>query len=355
MKGIKQRLLGLMWFISVLIFVSAMVAAAHLVTGLFYGVLGWHPNTLFIQIVNTLLGLLFAGLTAGLIGKFARSRGWMPERNAFEPVIEALERIARGDFSVHLPDEYNNNPVVGKLTDSVNKMALELHQWEAMRQEFISNVSHEIQSPLTSIRGFAQVLEDDQLTAEERHHYLGIIEDESRRLSRITEDLLKLSSLESAHLKLEPKPYRLDQQLRKLILACEPQWKDKDLHMEISLEELEVTADEDLLSQVWINLLHNAIKFTPQAGSIKVTLSRRGDWVAFQISDTGIGISEEDQARIFERFYKADPSRTRTREGSGLGLSIVKKIVDLHKGTIEVESRLGEGTTFVVALPIKQK
>jgi two-component system phosphate regulon sensor histidine kinase PhoR len=121
--------------------------------------------------------------------------------------------------------------------------------------------------------------------------------------------------------------------------------------MDISLVELEIVADEDLLGQVWTNLIHNSIKFTPQAASIKMTLFPREDQVEFKISDAGIGISEEDQARIFERFYKADKSRTRLDGGSGLGLSIVKKIVELHKGTIEVESELDQGTTFTISLP----
>jgi signal transduction histidine kinase len=224
---------------------------------------------------------------------------------------------------------------------------------ENMRQEFISNVSHEIQSPLTSIRGFAQALKDDHLTAEERHHYLDIIEEESTRLSRITEDLLKLASLESDQLHFEPKPYRLDQQIRNLVLACEPQWRNKSINMDVSLEELTITADEDLLSQVWINLIHNSIKFTPEAGSIGIDLHSQGDQIIFKISDTGIGISKEDQARIFERFYKADKSRTRTKAGSGLGLSIVKKIVEMHKGTAEVQSDVNLGTTFTVFLPMK--
>jgi signal transduction histidine kinase len=231
-------------------------------------------------------------------------------------------------------------------------MASELHQWESMRQEFISNVSHEIQSPLTSIRGFAQALESDQLTVEERHHYLSIIKDESMRLSRITEDLLRLATLESDQLKLDPRTFRLDKQIRSLILLTEPQWTGKSIDLDIALEELEITADEDVLSQVWINLLHNAIKFTPQAGSIKVTLATRDDVAEFRITDTGIGISADAQQRIFERFFKADASRTRAKEGTGLGLSIVKKIIDRHHGTIEVQSQVGHGTTFVVCLPL---
>ena len=185
------------------------------------------------------LGLLFTGTLAGNIGKFGRSRGWLPERNVLGPIIDALERIARGDFSVRLEDEFQANPMVSQLSTSVNKMALELDQMESMRQEFISNVSHEIQSPLTSIRGFAQALENDRLSAEERHHYLSIIENESTRLSRITEDLLKLASLELDRVRFEPKPYRLDKQIRSLILVCEPQWSAKEIEMEVSLAELD--------------------------------------------------------------------------------------------------------------------
>lgn len=353
MRSTKQRLFGFAWFLFVLLFISLMIAVAFLLTGLLYRALHWQPSPLFVQIANTLVGLLLAGSLVGVIGKAARSRGWIPEMNVFGPVVEALEQIARGDFSVRLSGNYDQNPMVGKLSDSVNRMASELHQWENMRQEFISNVSHEIQSPLTSIRGFARALENDDLTLEERHHYLEIIEDESMRLSRLTDDLLRLASLDSDQLKLEPRTYRLDVQIRNLVLVCEPQWMEKSIDMDLSLEKLEITADEDLLSQVWINLIHNAIKFTPQAGAIQVKLSARKDLAEFRITDSGIGISEQDQARIFERFYKADQSRTRAKEGTGLGLSIVKKIIDLHHGTIQVESSGSTGAKFTVDLPIK--
>src|SRR6266498_752465 len=351
MRSTRQRLIGFAWFILVLIFVISMIIVAYFLTGYVYKVIAWQPPLLLLQIINTLLGLVLTGSLIGAAGSIARSRGWVPEMNVFAPIVEALERIARGDFSVRLENEFQDNQIVGQLASTVNKMALELDQMENMRQEFISNVSHEIQSPLTSIHGFTQALANDQLSLEERHHYLSIIENESTRLSRITEDLLKLASLESEQLKFEPKSYRLDKQIRSLILVCEPQWRDKNINMDVSLDEIAITGDEDLLSQVWINLIHNSIKFTPQAGSIKVTLSPRGDQVQFRISDTGIGISEEDQTRIFERFYKVDKSRTNSDGSSGLGLSIVKKIVNLHKGTIEVESKVSAGTTFTVSLP----
>ena len=162
-----------------------------------------------------------------------------------------------------------------------------------------------------------------------------------------------MAALESDKVKFEPRAYRLDRQIRDLILACEPQWRDKGLNIEASLEALENTADEDLLSQVWNNLIHNSIKFTPPAGSIHVTLRSHDSQVEVSVSDSGPGIAEEDQARIFERFYKADKSRTQSgSSGSGLGLAIVRKIIELHNGSISVKSASGAGTSFKVSLPM---
>src|SRR5262249_55095322 len=146
-----------------------------------------------------------------------------------------------------------SNVLVSELANSVNQMAVELGQMEHLRQEFISNVSHEIQSPLTSIRGFARALSADDLTADERHHYLSIIETESMCLSRMTEDMLRLVSLESEGMRIEPKPYALDKQLRERVLACEPQWVEKSLKMDVALDALVIYADEGLLGQVWSN------------------------------------------------------------------------------------------------------
>lgn len=351
MNRLRRKILGLAWFLFVLTFISGMITIAYFLTAYFYELMHWQPQILLRQIINTLLGLLLGGSLIGTVSRFARARGWLPEMNVFGPIVEALEQIARGDFSVRLTDEFEENQMVSRLATSVNKMALELDQMENMRQEFISNVSHEIQSPLTSIRGFARALENDELTQAERHHYLNIIEEESMRLSRITEDLLRLAALESGQLKFEPTRYSLDRQIRSLILACEPQWREKSIQMDVSLDEVVIVADEDLLSQVWVNLIHNGIKFTPREGTIKMRLWASREQIEFTITDTGIGISEDDLPRVFERFYKADKSRSRSQAGSGLGLSIVKKIIELHKGTVQVESRQSQGATFTVRLP----
>jgi two-component system, OmpR family, phosphate regulon sensor histidine kinase PhoR len=347
--GHMARVLGGM--AAVMLFLTGMIAVAFFLTAVVYAHTGVQPPTLLAQIINSFLGLFLSFLILSIVGRVFSPRLGAQRMGWSGPIIQALERIAQGDFSVRLGDDLPNNGLVGELAKSVNSMAVELDTMEKMRQEFISNVSHEIQSPLTSIRGFALALRSNHLSPEERNHYLKIIEAESQRLSRITDNLLKLASLESKEIKFEAKPYRLDKQIRNLILACEPQWTGKGIDLDVALDEINIIADEDLLSQVWINLIHNSIKFTPDGGKVSVALQRRDGKIEFRIADTGIGIAEEDQARVFERFYKADQSRRRSTEGSGLGLAIAQKIVEMHQGTIDVESKVGKGTMFMVSLP----
>lgn len=259
-------------------------------------------------------------------------------------IFDALKQISKGNFDVLL--DPRSLGVFHELAAAVNEMARNLGTLETMRQDFISNVSHEIQSPLTSIGGFAKLIKDENLPAEQRKHYAEIIESESRRLSSLGEKLLKLSSLDQAS--LNKTEFRLDKQLEQIALTLEPQWSAKDIAMEADLQRCDVIADRDLLSQVWINLIHNAIKFTPVGGMITISLK---DHVV-EITDTGIGIADEDQIHIFERFYKVDKARDRSLGGNGLGLSLVKKIIELHGGEITVHSVPGEGTTFVVSLPL---
>ncbi|MGF7032150.1 signal transduction histidine kinase [Paenibacillus mucilaginosus] len=270
--------------------------------------------------------------------------------NPLKLMTRASQRIAKGDFNISL-DWKRRRDELGELAVSFTEMAGELKQMERMRQDFVSNVSHEIQSPLTSIAGFSKVLQQRQMPEEERKEYLRIIEAEAQRLSRLSENLLKLASLESEHHPFHPQTYDLDEQLRNVILTMEPIWSAKDIELDLELPSVKVQGDPDQLSQVWLNLIGNALKFTPESGTVRIAIKTGVDKVQVKVSDTGIGISEEDLAHIFRRFYKADRSRTSANGGSGLGLSIVKKIIELHGGTIAVESRPGEGTEFTVTLP----
>jgi signal transduction histidine kinase len=260
-------------------------------------------------------------------------------------LTETLNEIANGNFNVLV--ETDPHAPHNDIAEAVNEMTRKLGTLENMRQDFISNVSHEIQSPLTSIGGFAKLLKDESLPPEQRRHYAEIIEAESKRLSSLSDNLLKLSTLDNNKIPLNLTDFRLDKQLETVALTLEPQWAAKNITLEADLQKSAVNADADLLSQVWINLLVNAIKFTPEGGTITITLKSG----AVTIADTGCGISGEDRFHIFERFYKVDKARDRSLGGNGLGLAIVKKIVELHDGHISVESEPEKGTEFEISLP----
>ncbi|MEK4455473.1 Alkaline phosphatase synthesis sensor protein PhoR [Paenibacillus polymyxa] len=332
--------------------------AAYFITAAIYSRMSWAFHDLFVFLINATLGFFFFGIISMTVRRFIQPR----EQHAFTEMIDALKRISQGDFHINLDWDLGGrngkhrrpHPYV-QLVDSINDMAANLKAMEKLREEFISNVSHEIGSPLTSIIGFAKALKDENLDREQRDRYLTIIETECIRLSKLSDNLMKLAILDSERYPFRPSLYRLDKQLISLILACEPQWEAKKIEMTVEVDIVEVNADEDLMGQVWVNLLHNAIKFTPQGGSISVSLSSNGDQAVICIADTGQSINEQDQQRIFERFYKADQSRARTAGGSGLGLSIAYKITEMHTGSISVSSKVGEGTVFTVMLPLHQK
>jgi signal transduction histidine kinase len=308
--------------------------------------IGYIPNHFLVQLLNSLLSLMFTMLIIKFAQRFDRQTA-----GVFDSIINAQRKIATGDYNISLDKKTEGLGPFEDLVDSINDMASELSKMETMRQEFISDVSHEIQSPLTSIRGFAKALKSEELNNEDRLHYLSVIEEESIRLSKLSDNMLRLAALDTDTIRFNKRSYRLDKQLRHVILSFEPIWTDKNISIDVLLEDTEIVADEDLLNQVWMNLIHNSIKFTEPFGSIQISLSSKEEYAEINISDNGIGIAEEDQSRIFERFYKADKSRTSSSIGSGLGLSIVKKIVDLHHGTISLQSSLGKGTTFTVTLP----
>jgi two-component system, OmpR family, phosphate regulon sensor histidine kinase PhoR len=354
MKPGVNTVKGTVIIIGILVLLSLCWALAYTIMDLVRSSMDWHPHAMTDFMISGTLGLVLFMIGLALIGPLLQS-----ERQFFmNELIDAMKRISTGDYRINLDlgyarqeTKHQKNPFV-KLVNSVNDMAANLQAMEAMRQEFISNVSHEIGSPLTSIIGFARALKNGGLPKEQRERYLDIIETECVRLSRLSDNLLKLAILDSEAHVIQPSAYRLDRQLRTLILANEPQWQAKQLDVDFEAEAFEITADESLMSQVWVNLLHNAMKFTPDGGRIRVTLVREGEQAVVRIADSGCGIAEEDLPRIFERFYKADQSRTSSTGGSGLGLSIVNTIIGMHRGDIAASSKLGEGTEFTVRMPL---
>jgi len=262
-------------------------------------------------------------------------------------LTEATNEIAKGNYDVRVA--VNRKDEIGFLSTHFNVMTEKLGKLEEMRSEFVSNVSHEIQSPLTSIKGFAKVLKNRELVDGKREHYISIIEEETERLSILSERLLKLASLDSDQHPFEPTTYHLDEQIRKVIVALEPHWERKKLQLILNLPQTKIVADRLLLEQVWINLLQNAFKYSNNGGIISVDIIDQPHECSVIIKDNGIGISKENIERIFERFFQADQSRH--KHGTGLGLSIVQKIIEMHEAKIMVNSTIGEGTSFTVILP----
>ena len=262
-------------------------------------------------------------------------------------LTRAHEKVQEGDFTVRLPD--NQPGEMGELMRSFNDMTEALGSTAYLQKDFISSISHEFKTPIASIRGFAKLLQMPGLTEEQRTEYINLIAQESDRLSRLSETLLRLSALEQQTALASLTSFPLDEQLRQVILRLEPAWSHKDIGWQLDMEEIAITSDQELLNQVWVNIIQNAIKFSPEGSDIEVRVFREGNAIV-EIQDHGCGMSEEAQKRIFDKFYQADKSRK--QEGVGLGLSLVKRIVDMLGGTVSVQSQEGEGSTFRVELPV---
>ena len=328
---------------------SVAILAAYGVTRAIYALTG-HPPEIAAHLLTGLLAVSLVMLVWRLIILYTRDDRRAEHQDMHTRLTAALTQMGRGRFDILLdPDALS---AYNELANAINDMAHNLETLETMRQDFISNVSHEIQSPLTSIGGFAALLRQDDLTDGQRRRYAAIIEAESKRLSSLSDNLLKLSALDDTKVPLSTKDFRLDRQLEHAALTLEPQWSAKKLTLDAQLEPCTLRGDEDLLLQVWVNLLHNAVKFTPEGGRIRVALTAGGARATVTVADTGVGIAPEDQIHVFERFYKADKARDRALGGNGLGLSLARKIVEMHGGGIAVRSEAGNGATFTVTLPV---
>ena len=289
--------------------------------------------------------LLIISVVVGTVVSFMISR--FPLK-PLRRVIDATNRLASGDFSVRL--QLPNASSLTELATSFNRMAEELGSIEMLRADFVDDFSHEFKTPIVSIKGFAEELKHDDLTPEQRNEYLDIIIHESSRLSQLATNVLDLSRVEKQTILGNPARFDLTEQVRRCVLLFENKWEQRRLNLNVELDEVAITGDEELLSQVWLNLIDNAVKFTPEGGCVDIRLQKGESSVLFSIRDDGYGISEEMQRHIFEKFYQGDDSHA--VPGNGLGLSIARRIVTLHGGEIRCQSEEGAGTEFTVSLPI---
>jgi signal transduction histidine kinase len=274
------------------------------------------------------------------------------------PLVEirlGAERFAHGRFAAKLPDCQVRE--IAELATALNQMATQLDSLENLRREFVANVSHELKTPVTSIQGFAEtLLEGAKDNPEDLERFLQIIARQSGRLADIIDDLLTLSRLESAPLDelLAIDRYDLCEILESCREACRSRAEKKDIAMMVDcFGEVEVVADRSLLTQAVINLIDNAVKYSPDHTTVTVSGSQEEHRVRIAVTDEGPGISEHHVPRLFERFYRADKARSRRLGGTGLGLAIVKHIAGVHQGEVDVQSRFGHGSTFIILLPAR--
>lgn len=334
--------------------VLVLFAAAGGITALIFYLLQLFPffDSFFsngLLLVGTMV-LTFIAIGVMITG--ATLRIWFGRVNG---ITEGLREIAKGNFKARVAESDKKQVLteLGELERTFNQMAAELEGIEFFRNDFINNFSHEFKTPIVSIRGFARQLQSDSLSDEERREYIDIIVSESNRLANMSQNVLLLSKLEYLNIVTEKSEFQLDEQIRTSILLLEKDWSAKDIELDIDLDEIKYVFNEEMLSHVWINLFSNAIKFSRKGGNISISLKEIDGGVEFRISDDGVGMSDEVQSRIFEKFYQGDISHAAS--GNGIGLNIVQRIVTLAGGYIEVESELNKGSTFTVLLPQNRK
>jgi signal transduction histidine kinase len=301
-----------------------------------------YPEGELLELITLLSLILMSGIVLVLVA----TRYLVRPVNA---VTTVAKEISMGNFNVRLPATRQDE--LGSLAVNINHMADELGQLEREREEFVANVSHEFQSPLTSIKGFSSMLLKENIAEEDRQRALTIIHQESDRLSRLSDSLLRLTVLDSDRHSYHPIEYDVSEQIRRTVFTLELQWAQKKLQVEMNAEKTLLVAEEDLMNQVWINLMSNAIKFTPPGGRISIDVSTTQSYIEVCFKDNGIPIPEEEKERIFSRFHKVDRMRDRKMGGNGLGLSIVKKVIEMHQGRIYVYQEKETEKSFVVLLP----
>lgn len=268
-----------------------------------------------------------------------------------QKILEATDKIAKGDFSVRLDIKHSINRYdeYDYIMENLNKMAVELSRTEVLHTDFVSNVSHEIKTPLAIIQNYATSLQNKNLDEQTRTKYAETLANAAQRLTALITNILKLNKLENQEIKPEYEKVNLTETLAETVLGYEELIENKGLQIDCDFEEdVTVISSPSYLEIVWNNLLSNAIKFTESGGKITVTLKKENGQAVVKVSDTGCGISAETGARIFEKFYQGDTSHS--QEGNGLGLALVKKVIDITGGKIEVNSEINKGTTFTVRL-----
>ena len=347
----NKKLSGKLRLKLVYIFFNVLLIS-NILTAIIFYILSFFRILIYPGKIGT-LGLIIAMMITSLI--IGTCSGYIISERYFRPLKQlsnASKKIANGDFSVSIEElKYKDDSTeLNELINNFNIMAEQLSKIETLRSDFIANVSHEFKTPLATIQGYVTLLEDDKLTKEERQTYLNIIFDATKKLTNLTSNILKISKLENQELEISKKEYNISEQLREVIILLQASWEKKNIEFDLDLSDCMIISDEELLQQVWMNIINNAIKFSNADGKISIKLKSYSNYISITISDNGCGMDEDTLKHIFDKFYQGDKSHS--KEGNGLGLALVKRIVSLCKGEVTAESELNKGTTITVNLPI---
>lgn len=271
-------------------------------------------------------------------------------RIIFKPIntiVDGMERLSEGDFSTRI--ELGKYDEMKKIENSFNTLANELEKTEILRTDFVNDFSHELKTPIVSISGLIPLLKNENLSEEKRNKYLSVMEEEANRLTQMTSNALYLSKIETQSILTNKQKFNVSEQIRSCVLLLERKWTKKDIIPVLNIDEYTVSANEDMLKQVWLNLLDNAVKFSEDGKELTVSAEKTDKTLSVTVENYGPEIPESEYTTIFSKFYQSDKSRS--TEGNGIGLSIVKHIVTLHGGNIGVKSKDGK-TAFTVTLPL---
>lgn len=344
-RTVKNSLFPLSLF-GIFLGVLFLMSGIHVGLVVLMNSLGWN------ELLQTLVPMTYWGLVAMGLTFFTRKKMRDTYEEPLHRLAEGTRKVAEGDFSVYVPTVHTSSRLdyLDVMILDFNKMVEELGSVETLKTDFVSNVSHEMKTPIAVIKNYAELLQTDRGTEEERREYARNIEEAAVRLSTLISNILKLNKLENQSIDPDIEDYDLSGQLEMCILQYEELWDEKELELEVDIaERVNVRADRSLMELVWNNLLSNAVKFTEPGGTVTIRQRMAEGQVEVSVTDTGCGMSQESIRHIFDKFYQGDTSHA--REGNGLGLALVKRIIDLMNGEITVVSRPGQGSTFTVRLP----
>lgn len=330
------------------VYLGVLLLMSGIHTGLlvFMGRVGWNG------IIQSIVPILYWGMIAVGLTLFARREIRRIYEEPMHMLAEATERVAGGDFSVYVPTLHTSDKLdyLDIMIMDFNKMVEELGSIETLKTDFVSNVSHEMKTPLAIIKNYAEMLRMEHVSEEQRKEYAKSVESAAMRLSDLIGNILKLNKLENQRITPDIKVYDVCRQLCECILQFEEVWDEKGIELETEIEDVAmIRADASLMELVWNNLLSNAVKFTEPGGQVTVFQTSDEKYIRIFISDTGCGMSRESMERIFDKFYQGDTSHS--KEGNGLGLALVQRVLELMDGEIQVASEEGKGSTFTVVLP----